>query len=119
MGTTAAYKSRKALLLAAFCTTLLLLITALARNSEFGRSRGRSLTTVVPSAGDTNWRPWLQASNIQVSAIAFYGRRRYVRILDKYIKQNLVSAGGVLEEVATQLVCKLLHMGCMLYGHWV
>lgn len=27
------------------------------------------------------------------------GRRKYVRVLDKYLKQNLASSGGLLEEV--------------------
>jgi len=91
-------------MLATFLTTLLLLALGLQQGSTFGKSTGPTLQTVViPSTGDTNWRPWLKASKIRVSAIAFYGRRRYVRILDKYIKQNLVSAGGLLEEV--RLLC--------------
>jgi len=43
-----------------------------------------------------------------VSAVAFYGRRRYVRILDKYLKQNLISAGGLLEEVSPFFCAHLL-----------
>ena len=53
----------------------------------------------MPAVKDPAWRPWLKESNIKVSAVVFYGRRRYVRILDKYLKQNLCSAGGLLQEV--------------------
>ena len=55
-----------------------------------------------PSVDDPYWRAWLQESGIHVSAIVFYGRKRYVRVLDGYLKRNLVSAGGLLEEVRAQ-----------------
>ncbi|DBA99133.1 TPA: hypothetical protein ACH3X1_014265 [Trebouxia sp. C0004] len=51
-----------------------------------------------PSVDDPYWREWLQESGVRVSAIVFYGRKRYVRVLDGYLKRNLVSAGGLLEE---------------------
>ena len=54
---------------------------------------------VLPALEDTEWKALLTADKVQVSAIVFYGRRRYVRILDKYIKKNLLSVGGLLEEV--------------------
>lgn len=55
-----------------------------------------------PSVDDPYWRAWLQESGIHVSAIVIYGRKRYVRVLDGYLNRNLVSAGGLLEEVRAQ-----------------
>lgn len=56
-----------------------------------------------PSVDDPYWRAWLQESGVRVSAIVFYGRKRYVRVLDGYLKRNFASAGGLLEEVRAQL----------------
>lgn len=53
----------------------------------------------LPSIDDPQWRPWLKVSGIQVSAMVFYGRRQYVRVLDGYLKRNLASVGGLFEEV--------------------
>lgn len=41
----------------------------------------------------------VKPDSVQLSAIVFYGRRHHVRVLDKYLKQNLVSVGGLLQEV--------------------
>ena len=99
MANASAYKTRRSTALAAAIS--LLLVIGVWLNSQSAKSRDSTLqTTVIPSTGDSNWRPWLKASNLRVSAVAFYGRRRYVRILDKYLKQNLISAGGLLEEVS-------------------
>lgn len=54
----------------------------------------------LPHRHDPEWRSWLAQSGIHVSAIVFYGRRDFVRVLDPYLKRNLVSAGGLLEEVS-------------------
>ena len=62
----------------------------------------------VPALGDTEWKALLTADKVRVSAIVFYGRRQYVRILDKYIKKNLLSVGGLLEEVMAHLCPGLL-----------
>ncbi|KAL0042515.1 hypothetical protein WJX79_002128 [Trebouxia sp. C0005] len=98
MTNASAYKTRRSTALAAAIS--LLLVIGFWLNSQSATSRDNTLqTAVIPSTGDSNWRPWLKASKIRVSAVAFYGRRRYVRILDKYLKQNLISAGGLLEEV--------------------
>lgn len=43
-----------------------------------------------------------EQSKIHVSALVFYGRRQYVRVLDGYIKRNLASVGGLLEEVSLE-----------------
>lgn len=37
--------------------------------------------------------------NIQVSALVFYGRKRFVKILNCYLERNLIDNGGVLNEV--------------------
>lgn len=42
----------------------------------------------------------VKPNSVQLSAIVFYGRRHHVRVLDKYLKQNLVSVGGLLQEVS-------------------
>lgn len=54
----------------------------------------------LPLRHDPEWRAWLTQSGIHVSAIVFYGRRAFVRVLDAYLKRNLVSAGGLLEEAS-------------------
>ncbi len=93
----------------------LLLVVGIWLNSQSAKSRDSTLqTTVIPSTGDSNWRPWLKASKVRVSAVAFYGRRRYVRILDKYLKQNLISAGGLLEEVSPFFVLTCITPGLMI-----
>ena len=98
MANASAYKTRRSTGLAAAIS--LLLVIGIWLNSQSAKSRDSTLqTAVIPSTGDSNWRPWLKASKVRVSAVAFYGRRRYVRILDKYLKENLISAGGLLEEV--------------------
>jgi len=50
---------------------------------------------------------FVKPNSVQLSAIIFYGRRHHVRVLDKYLKQNLVSVGGLLQEVAWPTVCNL------------
>ncbi|DBA90473.1 TPA: hypothetical protein ACH3X1_003737 [Trebouxia sp. C0004] len=98
MASAVAHKSKRNIVLAALLS--LLLVIGIWHHSPAVKSQDSTLqTAVIPSTGDSNWRPWLKASKVRVSAVAFYGRRRYVRILDKYIKQNLISAGGLLEEV--------------------
>lgn len=37
--------------------------------------------------------------NINATALVFYGRKRYVQILNCYLEQNLVENGGILTEV--------------------
>lgn len=61
--------------------------------------RVSSRYTDVPSVHSADWKPWLQRHNVCVSALVFYGRRKYVRVLDKYLKRNMLSAGGLLQEV--------------------
>lgn len=73
--------------------------------------RERSSNTVdtvdcskMPSVASSAWRPWLQSNDIHLSAVVFFGRRKYVRILDKYLKRNLWRAGGIVEEVRSTTV---------------
>lgn len=42
---------------------------------------------------------WTKPEGIKIIALIFYGRRETVSILDCYLKQNLVSNGGFLDEV--------------------
>ncbi|KAI1319589.1 hypothetical protein F5Y16DRAFT_390786 [Xylariaceae sp. FL0255] len=42
---------------------------------------------------------WEKPDGVKVVAMVFYGRKRYVDILDCYLQQNLVSNGGYLDEV--------------------
>ncbi len=35
----------------------------------------------------------------QVGALVFYGRRRYVKLLNMYLERNLATHGGILDEV--------------------
>jgi hypothetical protein len=42
---------------------------------------------------------WTKPEGIKIIALVFYGRRETVSILDCYLKQNLVSNGGFLDEV--------------------
>lgn len=41
----------------------------------------------------------LQKHRFNISALVFYGRRRYVKILNCYLEQNLIENGGLLSEV--------------------
>lgn len=43
--------------------------------------------------------PWTKPEGVKIIALVFYGRVETVSILDCYLKQNLVSNGGFLDEV--------------------
>lgn len=51
------------------------------------------LESFAPAGG------WKKPQGVRVVAMVFYGRRRNVDILDCYLRQNLVSNGGYLDEV--------------------
>ncbi|CAJ2508731.1 Uu.00g137570.m01.CDS01 [Anthostomella pinea] len=42
---------------------------------------------------------WQKPEGLKVVAMVFFGRKRYVDILDCYLRKNLVSNGGYLDEV--------------------
>ncbi|KAI0409379.1 hypothetical protein F4802DRAFT_546385 [Xylaria palmicola] len=42
---------------------------------------------------------WPKPAGVKVIAMVFFGRKRYVDILDCYLQQNLASNGGYLDEV--------------------
>lgn len=42
---------------------------------------------------------WRKPAGVKVIAMVFFGRKRYVDILDCYLRQNLASNGGYLDEV--------------------
>ncbi|KAI0198617.1 hypothetical protein F4808DRAFT_252234 [Astrocystis sublimbata] len=50
-------------------------------------------TNLAPEGG------WSKPKGLKVIAMVFYGRKRYVDILDCYLQQNLASNGGYLDEV--------------------
>ncbi|KAI1417481.1 hypothetical protein F5Y13DRAFT_201059 [Hypoxylon sp. FL1857] len=52
-----------------------------------------ALDSFAPECG------WKKPQGFKVVAMVFYGRRRNVDILDCYLRQNLVSSGGYLDEV--------------------
>ncbi|KAI0131589.1 hypothetical protein F4776DRAFT_671595 [Hypoxylon sp. NC0597] len=55
--------------------------------------RALQLDSIAPKGG------WKKPEGFKVVAMVFYGRKRNVDILDCYLRQNLVSYGGYLDEV--------------------
>ncbi|KAI0467288.1 hypothetical protein F4859DRAFT_518239 [Xylaria cf. heliscus] len=49
--------------------------------------------SIAPQGG------WEKPKGFKIIAMVFFGRKRYVDILDCYLQQNLVSNGGYLDEV--------------------
>ncbi|MCJ1470359.1 hypothetical protein MMC07_009004 [Pseudocyphellaria aurata] len=48
---------------------------------------------------ESSARTWVKPDGVKIIALIFYGRPETVSILDCYMKQNLVSNGGFLDEV--------------------
>ncbi|MCJ1256202.1 hypothetical protein MMC24_004022 [Lignoscripta atroalba] len=42
---------------------------------------------------------WQRPANLKVVALVFFGRRRYVSVLNCYLQRNLVDNGGLLDEI--------------------
>ena len=42
----------------------------------------------------------------QVGALVFYGRRRYMKLLNMYLERNLAINGGILDEVSSLHCCE-------------
>ncbi|KAI1135437.1 hypothetical protein F5Y05DRAFT_421396 [Hypoxylon sp. FL0543] len=57
------------------------------------RTRKYKLDSIAPKGG------WKKPKGIKVVGMVFYGRKRYVDLLDCYLQQNLASNGGYLDEV--------------------
>ncbi|KAI3319951.1 hypothetical protein HD806DRAFT_525245 [Xylariaceae sp. AK1471] len=57
------------------------------------RAKQFKLDSIAPKGG------WQKPKGVKIIAIVFYGRKRYVDILDCYLQQNLASNGGYLDEV--------------------
>ncbi|OTA60010.1 hypothetical protein K449DRAFT_423669 [Hypoxylon sp. EC38] len=55
--------------------------------------RAMQFDSIAPEGG------WKKPEGFKVVAMVFYGRKRNVDILDCYMRQNLVSNGGYLDEV--------------------
>ncbi|KAI2634486.1 hypothetical protein GGS21DRAFT_518059 [Xylaria nigripes] len=51
------------------------------------------LDSIAPPGG------WRKPEGLKIVAMVFFGRKRYVDILDCYLQQNLASNGGYLDEV--------------------
>ena len=51
------------------------------------------------TATTATWSSGSNSRKVFATALVLYSRRHSARVLDKYLKQNLVSAGGILEEV--------------------
>ncbi|KAI1826315.1 hypothetical protein F4861DRAFT_529868 [Xylaria intraflava] len=51
------------------------------------------LNSIAPQNG------WHKPKGVKIVGMVFFGRRRYVDILDCYLQQNLASNGGYLDEV--------------------
>ncbi|KAI1751097.1 hypothetical protein F4782DRAFT_506843 [Xylaria castorea] len=49
--------------------------------------------SIAPQGG------WVKPTGFKIIAMVFFGRKRYVDILDCYLQQNLASNGGYLDEV--------------------
>ncbi|KAK6952664.1 hypothetical protein Daesc_004955 [Daldinia eschscholtzii] len=76
-----------------YCTTW-----PVGENGEYkpkGASRANKIKTdsIAPKGG------WKKPAGIKVIGMVFYGRKRYVDILDCYLQQNLASNGGYFDEV--------------------
>ena len=56
-----------------------------------------------PIAGDggmlASVSPWKKPTGFKIIGLIFFGRQRTVEILDCYLKRNLISNGGFLDEV--------------------
>ena len=68
------------------------------------RGRGFRLTKDPPylppsRAADGPVKPWTKPSEFKIVGLIFFGRPSVVAILDCYLKRNLVSNGGWLDEV--------------------
>lgn len=46
-----------------------------------------------------NGTRWSKDASVKVVAVVFFGRRQFVDVLDCYLRRNLVSNGGILDEV--------------------
>ncbi|KAI1630753.1 hypothetical protein F4809DRAFT_242247 [Biscogniauxia mediterranea] len=65
-------------------------------NYEFSSEEPANNVTLDSLAPEGGWK---KPEGVRVVAMVFYGRKRYVDILDCYLRQNLASSGGYLDEV--------------------
>ncbi|KAI0597139.1 hypothetical protein F4775DRAFT_267142 [Biscogniauxia sp. FL1348] len=65
-------------------------------NYEFSGDEPANNVTLDSLAPEGGWR---KPDGLRVVAMVFYGRKRYVDILDCYLRKNLASNGGYLDEV--------------------
>ncbi|KAJ8133473.1 hypothetical protein O1611_g153 [Lasiodiplodia mahajangana] len=59
----------------------------------YDRSNKVKSYSIAPQGG------WQKPEGVKIIAMVFFGRKRYVDILDCYLQQNLASNGGYLDEV--------------------
>ncbi|KAI0969136.1 hypothetical protein F4678DRAFT_182374 [Xylaria arbuscula] len=76
-----------------FCTTWP--VNAFGEYNVRSHNRSTQLEhySVAPEGG------WQKPSGFKIVAMVFFGRKRYVDILDCYLRQNLASNGGYVDEV--------------------
>lgn len=76
-----------------FCTTWPVDNAGKYNPKKIPADKRHKLTSGAPPGG------WKKPAGLKVIAMVFYGRKRNVDILDCYLRQNLVSNGGYLDEV--------------------
>ncbi|KAI1288998.1 hypothetical protein F5Y03DRAFT_388912 [Xylaria venustula] len=76
-----------------FCTTWPVDASGEYNLHSHNRSTKLEQYSVAPEGG------WQKPSGFKIIAMVFFGRKRYVDILDCYLQQNLASHGGYVDEV--------------------
>lgn len=92
-GLTAIFGSSSAKPLGEFCTTWPVDKDGNYDLSAHDRSSQVEPYSIAPQGG------WKKPEGVKIVAMVFFGRKRYVDILDCYLQQNLASNGGYLDEV--------------------
>ncbi|KAI5919728.1 hypothetical protein F4810DRAFT_472482 [Camillea tinctor] len=88
-----AYERPKAVADERFCTTWPVNKDGSYEFSSEEPTNNVTLDSLAPEGG------WKKPQGVKVVAMVFYGRKRYVDILDCYLRENLASNGGYLDEV--------------------
>ncbi|KAI1428943.1 hypothetical protein F5Y12DRAFT_782212 [Xylaria sp. FL1777] len=76
-----------------FCTTWPVGVDGNYNLDSHNRSDQIEQYSLAPQGG------WQKPSGFKIVAMVFFGRKRYVDILDCYLRQNLASNGGYVDEV--------------------
>lgn len=73
----------------------ILLLLRQYKEASVVRLHSEKVVTLAPSSPQN----WTKPADVKIIALIFYGRPETVSILDCYMKQNLASNGGLLDEV--------------------